>query len=123
MNSKSLMIASVVGIVLIVLMMLGMGWYGQAALAQSDDGPDGPGGPPLPGGPPRPPRALARPGGPMGPAMLRGMMGGAAICATEKYVYVVRWNTIYQFGAEDLRLVNKVTLEEEMPPWRSRPRE
>lgn len=46
--------------------------------------------------------------------MMTRMMGSnsVAICAHGDYIYVVRGNTLYQFTAEDLQLVNKVQLEE-----------
>ncbi len=58
---------------------------------------------------------LGRPGGsgpmPMGPAG----GGSVALAAHGDYVYVLRGNTLYQFAAEDLKLLNKVRLEEERP--------
>lgn len=56
--------------------------------------------------------------GPGSPAIMpprMPMMQPAAICATDDFVYVFRGNTLYQFAAKDLRLVKKVTLEEERP--------
>lgn len=46
---------------------------------------------------------------------LAGMRGGVALAAHGEYVYVLRGNTLYQFAAKDLKLVNKVTLEEDRP--------
>ena len=51
-------------------------------------------------------------GGPGGMMSMRGMTGSAAICATEKYVYVVRGNTLYQFESNGLKLIAKTSLEE-----------
>ena len=59
----------------------------------------------------------------------------SAICATNDYVYVLSGNTLYQFNAADLKLVNKTTIEREprfqpgkpdiiedrFPPSRKRP--
>lgn len=60
-------------------------------------------------------RGGMRPGMMGGPLqMLQNM--GVGIFANEKYVYVVKGNTLYQFKAEDLTLVNKATLEEAVPP-------
>ena len=57
----------------------------------------------------------SRPGGsgpmPMGP----GGSGGAALAAHGDYVYVLRGNTLYQFAAKDLKLLNKVRLEADRP--------
>lgn len=39
-----------------------------------------------------------------------------AICAKNQYIYVVRGNTLYQFAVKDLKLIKKVTLEEEFGP-------
>ncbi|OHB55173.1 MAG: hypothetical protein A2173_00390 [Planctomycetes bacterium RBG_13_44_8b] len=38
--------------------------------------------------------------------------GGMSIAAYGDYVFVVRGNTLYQFHARDLKLVNKVDLEQ-----------
>lgn len=79
---------------------------GKTALAQPlPEGqlPPGPG----PGFPPGP----GMPGmGPMPPMML----GGASLCAAGDFVYVLRGNTLYQFLARELKLVNQVQLPE--PP-------
>jgi hypothetical protein len=53
--------------------------------------------------------------------MLR--MAPAAIAATPDYVYVVRGNTLYQFDAKDLKLLNKATLEEDERPFAGRLRD
>ena len=68
-----------------------------------------------------PRRQFRRPEGRRGPGgmfALRGMMGGVAICANESYVYVVKGNTLYQFEADGLKLVERVALEENPPPPR-----
>lgn len=47
-----------------------------------------------------------------------GMAGGggpAALAVQGDYVYVVRGNTLFQFQVNGLKLVKKVTLEEEPP--------
>ena len=41
---------------------------------------------------------------------------GVAIFANAKYVYVVHGNTLYQFTAEDLELVNEISLQPKTPP-------
>ena len=59
-----------------------------------------------------------RPGGPGMPGMNRpfpGARGGAALAVHGDHVYVLSGNTLYQFAAEDLGLVKKVTLQEERP--------
>lgn len=59
-----------------------------------------------------------------GPGMM-GMMPGMGrpgqapvMVATAEYVYILRGNTLFQFSAKELKLLNKVTLEEEMPGMR-----
>lgn len=79
--------------------------------------------------PPRQPQA--QPMGPPGaPPLAPGMLGPqfgmpmppmfqqpVAICAKDRYIYVVRGNTLYQFTAKELKLLKKVTLElAPMPP-------
>lgn len=54
-------------------------------------------------------------GGPGGMRMFAGARGGVALTAYGDYVYVLRGNTLYQFAADGLKLVNTVTLEEERP--------
>ncbi len=60
-----------------------------------------------------------RPGGqggggfPGGPMMGMGG-GGGSVTATDKYVYVLRGNTLFQFAAEGLRLLGKAELPQ--PP-------
>lgn len=49
------------------------------------------------------------------PGMMPMQMSYAAITATAEHVYVLRGNTLYQFAAKDLKLLNKVTLEPEAP--------
>ena len=75
--------------------------------------------PPAPMQPP-PPRQQG-PGGPDQPArqwQMRfiGAMQPGAIFATEKNVYVLRGDTLYQFRASDLELVKKVTVPSQLPP-------
>ena len=41
---------------------------------------------------------------------------GVAVSANERYVYVVKGNTLYQFKADDLSLVKKAKLEEHARP-------
>jgi len=57
---------------------------------------------------------------PMGPEL-------GSICANNSFVYVLRGNTLYQFSADDLKLVKKVKieLERDMPftPFRQQIRE
>jgi hypothetical protein len=59
-----------------------------------------------------------------GPGMM-GMMPGMGrpgqtpvMVATAEYVYILRGNTLYQFSAKELKLLNKVTLEDEAPSMR-----
>jgi len=77
---------------------------GKTAIAQlPPEGPLPPGPAPGPGFPPGP----GMPGmGPMPPMML----GGASLCAAGDFVYVLRGNTLYQFRAKDLKLVNQAEL-------------
>ena len=72
--------------------------------------------PGMPGGPP------GMPGGPP-PFMMGGGPGGpTAVVATEKYVYVVRGETLYQFKAEPkLELVARVSLAEGQTAGQTRP--
>lgn len=76
--------------------------------------------PPMPGQP-FPLGQPPMPGGPLPPMMMPMFGPPVAICATADYVYVVRGNTLYQFEAKELRLLKKVTLEEERPFPGSRP--
>jgi hypothetical protein len=70
------------------------------------------------GGFPRPGQGgFGRPGGgqqgggfPGGPPLMMGGGGGTTMTATDKYVYVLRGNTLYQFAAEGLRMVGKAEL-------------
>ena len=39
---------------------------------------------------------------------------GAAICATNNYVYVLSGNMLYQFNAADLKLIRKAPIEKEL---------
>jgi|GEM_PF-3573020 len=66
--------------------------------------------PPAPRNMPQPPG-----GGPGMPGMM-GMMGSAAVAANTKYVYVLVGNTLYQFNAETLRQVGKVSIERTAAP-------
>ena len=52
-------------------------------------------------------------GGPMG---MMGGGGGASIAATDKYVYVVRGNTLYQYAVEGLKLLAKAELPQQPRP-------
>jgi len=49
--------------------------------------------------------------GPIDMSMFAGT-SGASLAAHGQYVFVLHGNTLYQFAAEGLKLVNKVTLEE-----------
>jgi hypothetical protein len=69
--------------------------------------------------PPPPDGRMPRPGMPgmqpypgfnMPPPMMGGMSSGVAIAATADYVYVVQGNTVYQFSAKTLKMVNKAEL-------------
>lgn len=74
----------------------------------------------MPGGPGMP--GMGGPGGP--PFMMPGggPGGPTAIVATEKYVYVVRGNWLYQFKAEPkLELVARVSLGDEQAVRRDQP--
>lgn len=55
-------------------------------------------------------------GGGQGGGMMRGMMGGGmqpVVTATERYVYVLRGDTLFQYSAEGLKLVAKATLPQD----------
>ena len=68
-------------------------------------GQGGPGGGGFPGGQ-----------GGQGGGMMRGMMGGGmqpVVTATERYVYVLRGDTLFQYSAEGLKLVAKATLPQD----------
>lgn len=72
-------------------------------------GQGGPGGGGFPGG-------QGGPGGGFGGGMMRGMMGGGmqpVVTATERYVYVLRGDTLFQYSAEGLKLVAKATLPQD----------
>lgn len=74
------------------------------SVAQAPPDQMGPGGPAGPGGP-----------GMMGPPPgMMGMMGmgggGTVLAATDKFVYVVRGDTLYQFDADRLALVKQATI-------------
>lgn len=73
-------------------------------------GQGGPGGGGFPGGQGGPG------GGGFGGGMMRGMMGGGmqpVVTATERYVYVLRGDTLFQYSAEGLKLVAKATLPQD----------
>lgn len=97
---------------------------GENAPAASVPGQDsfqgGPGQPPFPGGPGQPPFQGGPGGGrPFGGPPMGGMMGGgpgAAITATDKYVYVLRGNWLYQFTADGLKQTAKAELPRPEPP-------
>ena len=77
--------------------------YCWMASAQAQDRP------PTPQGP-----AMGGPGGMAGPGMMR--MGPPPILtATDKYVYVLRGETLYQFSADGLRLLAKSELPRPEP--------
>ena len=85
-------------------------------------GQGGPGGGGFPGGQGGPggggfggPGGGGFPGG-QGGGMMRGMMGGGmqpVVTATERYVYVLRGDTLYQYSAEGLKLIAKATLPQD----------
>ena len=85
-------------------------------------GQGGPGGGGFPGGQGGPggggfggPGGGGFPGG-QGGGMMRGMMGGGmqpVVTATERYVYVLRGDTLFQYSAEGLKLVAKATLPQD----------
>lgn len=82
-------------------------------------GQGGPGQPPFPGGPGQP--FPGGPGGrqPFGPPMGGPMMGGgpgAGLTATDKFVYVLRGNTLLQFSADGLKQTAKAELPRPEPP-------
>jgi hypothetical protein len=55
--------------------------------------------------------------------MMRGQGApGAAITATERYVYVLRGRTLYSFDARTLREVARVDLRDEAPGAPGTPR-
>ena len=80
-------------------------------------GQGGPGGGGFPGGQGGP-GGGGFPGG-QGGGMMRGMMGGMmggmqpVVTATERYVYVLRGDTLFQYSAEGLKLVAKATLPQD----------
>ena len=93
----------IIGVVIAVAFTIGA--FVSKAIGQPPEG-DAPQGAPMP---------LDRPT--MARMLMRRMMMRAApvaICATEKYVYVVRGNVLYQFTAEELELKKRVVLEDEM---------
>lgn len=49
-----------------------------------------------------------------GPGGMMGGGGGASIAATDKYVYILRGNTLYQYSVEGLKLLAKAELPQ--PP-------
>ena len=51
----------------------------------------------------------------MGP-MMGGGGGGASIAATDKYVYILRGNTLYQYSVEGLKLLAKAELPQQPRP-------
>ena len=80
-------------------------------------GQGGPGGGGFPGGQGGP-GGGGFPGGQGGPGggMMRGMMGGGmqpVVTATERYVYVLRGDTLFQYSAEGLKLIAKATLPQD----------
>lgn len=75
---------------------------------------------PQPGFQPR----LGGPGGPGGPGgfggpgfnlRTAGLRGGGALAVSGEHVFVLYGNTLYQFAADDLKLIKKVTLQQERP--------
>jgi hypothetical protein len=60
-----------------------------------------------------PPGGGGFPGGPM---MGMGGGGGASIAATDRYVYVLRGNTLYQFSVDGLKMLAKAELPQAQRP-------
>ena len=87
----------------------GQGGSGGGGFPGGQGGPGGfggPGGGGFPGGQ----------GGFGGGGMIRGMMGGGmqpVVTATERYVYVLRGDTLFQYSAEGLKLIAKATLPQD----------
>lgn len=101
---RPLFLAVSVGVTVLALVIVGGLVQGRAAAQPAPpEGPDQPGRPGIPGGG-------------MG-LMMRMMPVPGSLAVTDKYVYVLYGNTLYQFDAEDLTQLNKVTLEVEMPPF------
>jgi len=87
--------------------------------------PGGPGQGGFPGGPgqggfPGGPGQGGFPGGPGGQGGMRPMMGmmgaPASLVATDKYVFVLRGDTLMQFTTDGLKLVGKTTLPRDERP-------
>ena len=79
-------------------------------------GQGGPGGGGFPGGQGGPGGGFGGGQGGPGGGMMRGMMGGGmqpVVTATERYVYVLRGDTLFQYSAEGLKLVAKATLPQD----------
>jgi hypothetical protein len=92
----------------------------EAVLAQATE-PPAPADRPTPF-PPRPPRPPALPEMPGFPGMMAGPVGplSTAMAATDRYVYVLRGNTLYAFDARTLRQAASTTLEPPATPARDR---
>ena len=95
----------------------GPGFGGQGGQGGQGGFPGGPGGGGFPGGQGGP-GGGGFPGGQGGPGggMMRGMMGGGmqpVVTATERYVYVLRGDTLLQYSAEGLKLIAKATLPQD----------
>jgi len=101
-TKRTLFLAATAGMVLLGLVLVG--WLVQDRAAAQPAPPEGPEQPGRPG----------VPGGGMG-LMMRMMQVPGALAVTDKYVYVLHGNTLYQFDAEDLTQLNKVDLPVEMP--------
>ena len=90
------------------------GQAGQQGGRPGFGGQGGPGGGGFPGGQGGPGGGGF--GGGQGGGMMRGMMGGGmqpVVTATERYVYVLRGDTLFQYSAEGLKLVAKATLPQD----------
>jgi hypothetical protein len=94
----------------------------EAVLAQAAE-PPAPADRPTPRAP-RPPRAPALPEMPGFPGMMAGPVGplSTAMAATDRYVYVLRGNTLYAFDARTLRQAATTTLEPSVPARGRQPR-
>ena len=95
------------GTPLAVAVLVAAGLLGMASAQAQDRPPPGQG--PM-GGP-----GMGAPGGNAGPGMMRMGPPPAALTATDKYVYVLRGETLYQFSADGLRLLAKSELPRPEP--------
>jgi hypothetical protein len=82
------------------------------SLAQAQDRP-----PPPPGGPGMAEHGKPGMGGPgmRDHGMMMHMMSRPTMTATDKYVYILRGDTLYQFSADGLKLLGKAELPRPEP--------